>query len=131
MATTSAVEDVILNYLLRDVAPPSFGSVYVALFLADPGEVGSYTNEVSGGDYSRQLATFNDPVLSGSSSNTNVISSNLATTDWGLVTHWAIVTEGSGVGGFMIVRAAFETPIDILTGQRFQAAIGDLVVTYS
>jgi hypothetical protein len=131
MSASNEVEDIILNYLLRDTAPPSLGSVYVRLFLADPGEEASYVNEVSGGGYTGQLVTFSDPALSGSSSNTNVIDSAIATTDWGTITHFAIVSEQTGTSGKMVARAAFAVPIEILTGQKFQAAIGDLVVSHT
>ncbi len=134
MSATNAVEDAILNYLLRDIAPPSMGSVYVALFTQDPGESASYANEVTGGGYARQLVTFSDPALGGSSSNTNVIDSAIATTDWAggaNITHYAIISELTGGSGYMIVRAAFAVPFTVLTGGKFQAAIGDLTVTHT
>lgn len=131
MSATNVVEDILLNYLFRDTAPPTMGSVYLALFLDDPGEAGLYVNEVSGGAYARQLITFGDPALTGKVSNTNVIDTALATTDWGTVTHWAIISEETGTLGYMLVRGAFAVPISILTGQKFQAAIGDFVVSHT
>ena len=131
MSATNEVEDILLNYLFRDTAPPAMGDVYIALFLADPGEAGSYANEVSGGGYARQLATFSDPALSGSCANSNVIDSPIAATDWGTVTQWAVISTLTGSGGYMLVRGAFAVPITINTGMKFQAAIGDLVVSHT
>ena len=134
MSATNEVEDILLNYMFRAMAPAAIGSVYVALFTADPGEGASYANEVTGGNYARQLVTFSDPALSGSTSNSNVIDSAIATTDWASgtnITHYAIIDAETGTAGLMLVRAAFAVPFTVLTNGKFQAAIGDLTVSHT
>ena len=131
MSATNDVEDLILNWLFNDMTPPAMGTVYLALFTADPGEAASYANEVSGGSYARVPITFTTASGGGSVSNDTVIDTAIATADWGNITHFAIVSEASGSGGYMIVRAALASPVEILTGQKFQAAIGDLVASHT
>lgn len=134
MSATNATEDLILNWLLRNTAPVTVGSVYVALFTSDPGETGSYASEVAGNGYDRQLVTFSDPALGGSSSNTNVIDSDIATADWASgadITHYAICNALTGTSGLMLVRAAFSVPFKVLLGGKFQAAVGDLTVSHT
>ena len=131
MSATNEVEKHILNWGLRNIVPPVNGTVYIALFTADPGEDASYTNEVSGGGYARQAVTFSDPLLLGQTANIGIVQTDIATVDQGVVTHWAVVTELTGTGGLMIVRAALAVAENLVVGKRFTAAIGDLVVTHS
>lgn len=131
MSATNAVEDIILNYLFNDTVPPVLGPVYLALFTADPGETASYAAEVSGGSYARQLITFTTASGGGSVSNDSVIDTPIATANWGTVTHFAIVNAASGSGGYMLVRGALASPQTINIGQKFQAAIGDLVCSHT
>ena len=130
MSSTNAMEDHLLNYLLLDVVPPVLGTVYLALFTADPTESGSYTNEVTGGAYARQEVTFATPV-DGTCSNSSVISFPIATALWGDISHYAIVTELTGTSGLMLFRDSIAVTQTIDTGARFQSAIGDFVIVVS
>lgn len=127
MSATDQTEIDILNYLYRDIVPPVVGAVYLALFTADPGEAGSYVNEVSGGSYARQLATFSAPA-SGVVSNNTVITFPTATANWGTVTHFAIVNTASGTGGLMLSKFPLAVARVVNNGDQFQIAIGDLVL---
>jgi hypothetical protein len=85
---TTYLEDKLINHVLRATAMSSPATVYVALFTAAPGEAGGGT-EVSGGDYARQPVTFEAPV-DGATENDADVTFDVATADWGTVTHFAI-----------------------------------------
>lgn len=85
---------------------------YVSLHTGDPGTTGA--NEVSGGSYARQAATFTQ-----SGSNPTVASNNgtiqypTATAAWGTVTHFGLWTAASG--GNYLGGGAVTTPKSIDT----------------
>lgn len=58
MSIGGVIANDILNTVLRQVAWTATGTIKIALYTADPGTTGT-SNEVSGGSYARQTATFN------------------------------------------------------------------------
>lgn len=80
------LENELVDHVLRNSAFVSPTAVYIALLTADPGEAGVTTNEISGGGYARQAATFDAPV-DGVTQNTYDIEFPQATADWGTVSH--------------------------------------------
>lgn len=104
MAKTKYLEDKILDHVLRNVifTPPT--AVYLALFTADPGEIGSLENEISDPVYERQLITFGAPMDDTDSGkiikSINDIEFPQASVDWGIITHVMVMdskTEGNGL----------------------------------
>lgn len=118
MPLSSAGETTVINAFLA--------SRYVSLHTGAPGDTG--LNEVTGGAYARQAATFtnagNNPTVA---SNSGVIQYPTATAVWGTVSHfgiWSAATAGSFLGWNTVV-----TPktIDIDDIARWE--IGKLTVS--
>jgi len=118
MPLSSQGESTVLNAFLA--------ARFVSLHTGAPGDVGS--NEVTGGAYVRQAATFtnsgNNPTVS---ANNAVIQYPTATAAWGTITHfgiWSAVSAGTFLGWNTVV-----TPktIDIDDIARWE--VGKLTVT--
>ena len=128
MSATNITEDAILDWLYRNVTPATIGTVYLALFTGNPGETGSYTDEVTGGAYIRQAVVFGAPT-GGTVSNTGVITFPVATADWGIITHFAIINAVTGTVDKMLTYGALGSTETILTGNQLQIAIGDIAAS--
>lgn len=116
LATTG--ESTVLNALLA--------ARFVSLHTADPGNTGA--NEVAGGSYARQAATFtnagNNPTVA---SNSGVIQYPTATAPWGTVTHFGLWSASSG--GSFLGSAAVTVPKTIDTDDIARWEIGKLQVS--
>lgn len=136
MSFSDDMEVSIINHFFRNSAVSGPATVYVALFGADPGEAGSFTNEVTGGGYARQAITFGVPSNPGGQSlNTAAVTFPTASADYlsgANVTHFAICDAASGAGtrGVMI-SAALTTPKAVLNGQRATFDISAISLTVS
>lgn len=123
------LENAILNYFLRNqvVAQPT--QVFLALYINDPTDADTGT-EVSGGAYVRKQITFGAPSTSGTKaviSNNAKVEFDIATSDWGQVSHWGI--RDASTGGNLLVRGSFSRVENIQSGNRFTIEIGNLQVT--
>lgn len=123
------LEEAILNYFFRNqtVAQPT--TLYLALYINDPTDADTGT-EVSGGGYSRKQVTFEAPVQTGGKaviSNNAKIEFDIATTDWGSVTHWGIRTAASG--GSLLCRGSFSRVENVQSGNRLTIEIGNLQIS--
>jgi len=123
-AKSDYLENAILNHNLRNVPFTSPTTVYLALFLDNPGEAAGGT-EVSGGSYARRAVTFAAPA-GGSCSNSAVVTFPTATADWGTVTHAAIMD--SLTGGNVMYYGILANPATVLITQTFQMNAGALGV---
>ena len=135
-----------LNYILKTpggdtsgIRPSTAGLVYIALFTDPDGlTAGSLeTNqgtgavipyEVTGGAYVRQQIFFNASASGGIISNTANVIFPLASTDWGIVTHYALLNIGITDFPGTLFWGAFNTPFNIRTGDRFTIKTGQLQV---
>ena len=101
-------------------------TVYISLHTADPGDTG--TDEVSGGSYARESASFTQ---SGSNpttaSNSGVIQFTQATALWGTITHFGIWSAASS--GDFLGSGAVDVSREIDTGDIARWEIGTLDVT--
>lgn len=109
----------LLNAVFRGQAYSSPSTVYLALYTSDPtaADTGS---EVGGGAYARQPITLSAPSPeSGKQTikNTDDIEFDVATADWGTVTHVGI--RDAATGGNLLYFGPLETPRTILSGDRF------------
>lgn len=108
-------------------------TVYLALFTANPTDLGTLTNEVSGGSYARQnLTTAMDAadITTGISSNTAIVQFPVPTADWGLVTHAAIMDAPTG--GNMLYFGALPAPRALSSGAvAVQFPVGTIQVQES
>jgi hypothetical protein len=124
-AFSNYLENALINGTLRATTYTAPTTVYVALFLNDPGEGASGT-EVSGNGYARQSATFAAPSDGAASTNADVQFPQ-ATGSQGTITHFAIfdaLTTGN-----MLYYGALTTSKTIDTGDVFKIASGSLTVT--
>ncbi len=123
------LEEAILNYFFRNqvVAQPT--TIYLALYINDPTDADTGT-EVSGGGYSRKQVTFGAPVQTGDKcviSNNAKIEFDIATTDWGNVSHWGLRTAASG--GSLLCRGSFSRVENVQSGNRLTIEIGNLQIS--
>jgi len=123
------LENAILNFFLRNQSTPQPAQVFLALYINDPTDADTGT-EVSGGAYVRKQATFGAPSVTGTRavvSNNAKVEFDIATSDWGLVSHWGI--RDAATGGNLLVRGSFSRVENIQTGNRFTIEVGNLQVT--
>ena len=129
-AKTEYLEKKILEHVLlgEEYTPPD--QLYLALFTADPGRLGSTVNEISDAAYARQPITFTAAVDDSTSGSycQNVLSIDYpqATIDWGYVTHGAIMDAETG--GNMLYKGPFDVPKEVLEGDFFEIPAGEVKV---
>lgn len=112
-ATLNAMADAIGN-----AVPLAGGTITVSLHTADPGSTG--TNEITGGSYARQTATFGTTASGGSIANT--VALNFTSMPAATVSHIGIWSGATFRAG-----AALTAPQSVSAGQTFTMAIGQLV----
>lgn len=123
------LEEAILNYFFRNQSVAQAATIYLALYINDPTDADTGT-EVSGGGYTRKPVTFGAPVQTGDKgviSNNAKIEFDIASTDWGSVSHWGLRTAATG--GSLLCRGTFSRVENVQTGNRFTIEIGNLQVT--
>lgn len=91
MDATEYTKDLYINWLVGGQEfPANHGSVYLGLHTDDPGPSGE-NNEVSASDYSRKEVAVSDWTIgTGTFENPDVIEFDIATSDWGTITHFSI-----------------------------------------
>lgn len=109
MATINAMSDYLENKILNDNLVT--GTPYVALYTTDPTDTGTAGTEVSGGGYSRKLATFT--VTASSATNSADVNFGQASAAWGNVAYFAIWTAASA--GNMLFHGALENGSGVAT----------------
>lgn len=122
-ALSDYAEDAVLDHILGTTAY-TMPTVYIALFLGDPGDDGSGT-EVSGTGYAREAISFG--AASGGSAANDAAVDFAALGDWGEVTHWGLFDASSG--GNLLVHAPFAVSRTVLEDDEVTLRIGDIVVT--
>ena len=120
----------ILDHVLRNDAYTQPTGLWVALFTGDPGEAGSYADEVSGTGtaYSRQAIAFN-AAASGASANTSTVTFPTATANWGTIAHIAIVDSATTGAGEVLFYGPVSTAKVIETDDTFQITAGNLTIS--
>jgi hypothetical protein len=118
----------LVNLLTNQGTYTSPATLYAALYTASPGQ-GNTGPEVStvGTGYTRQPVTWSS-VVSNQSTNTEVITFPLATSNWGTINFVALFDAASG--GNLLAFAPATISINITTGSVFQINIGDLVLGF-
>lgn len=136
-ALSNEYENKLLDHSLGTASLTAPSTVYIALFTADDStgltsenlEANIVTNEVTGGSYARQSATF-DAAANGSASNSATITFPTATANWGTITHVAVMDDYSSAGDDgVIYYGALDTQKVIETGDTFQITTGNLTIT--
>lgn len=123
------LEDMTLNYFLRNQSVAQPTQLYVALYKTNPTDTDTGT-EVSGGGYVRQSITFNAPTQQSDRAtiaNASRIEYPTATGQWGEVAYFGI--RDSKSGGNLLVYGAFNKPTNIEEGNKFIIDVGNLTVS--
>lgn len=118
----------LINAVLRNTSYTSPATVYVALYTTDPTNADTGT-EVSGGGYSRKAVTFGAPTAAGATDNTNTVTFDAATANWGTITHFAIRDAASG--GNLLFHAALTNARTVLSGDTPKFNLGELDLSLS
>lgn len=128
-AASNYLENKVLDHVLTATAFTQ-PARYLALFTADPGEAGAFTNEIStsGTAYARQAVTF-AAASSGSSATNATVTFPTATANWGTVTHVAVVDGDTEGAGNVLFYGAVTVSKLIETGDTFQISSGNLTIS--
>ncbi len=111
-----------LNSVLRGLT-----GVYVALYTAAPSINGGGT-EVSGGSYTRQQVSFEEP-SGGQSGNTEDVLFPIASSDWGILVAYGLFD--SLTAGNLLYFSVFSSPRNVVANDQVKFTAGQLVVIES
>lgn len=125
-------ENTVLDAILATTPMTQPTSATVALFTSPVSveattallEAGSFANEVAGTGYARTAVTFAASVDGVATSNANV-TFNTAGSDWGLISHLAVVDNL----GQIIVHGVLDVAKEILWGDTMEFTAGNITVT--
>lgn len=128
----SYLEEKILDHTLAGVAYPPPAAHFVSLHTAAPNATGTPSNEVTGGSYSRQVATFGQSALSGGTY-TSANSGNIAFTGMPAVTVAAVaIYDGpNATVANLLYYGTLATSVVVAAGGTFVINTGSLTVTIS
>ena len=116
MYASNYFETAMLN-LMRSTSITAPGTMYLALFLSNPGDSGTDGTEITYTGYQRQAITFTAPTASGSGlamENTALISFPESASSAGSVTYVAVFDNSTG--GNMWLYGQLDTPLNVQTG---------------
>lgn len=125
-AASDYLENKLLDHSLATTAYTAPAGVYVGLHTGSPLDDASGANEISGGSYARQSATFS-AASGGSASTSATITFPAATANWGTISHIAIYDASSA--GNMLFHGAVTTSKTIESGDTFQISSGNLSIS--
>jgi len=121
------LENALIDAVLRNTTYTSPATVYVSLYVSDPGEDDSGTEvSTSGTAYARQAVTFGAP-SNGVSTNSADVTFPTATSSFGTVTHIGI--HDASTGGNLLFYTDLSVSKTIDTGDIFKITTGNLSVT--
>ena len=131
-AASNFLENKILDHVLKNTAYTQPSSLYVGLFTNTSGnaatnlEAGTLTDEVSGGSYARQTATF-AAASGGTAATSATITFPTASASWGTITHVSVLDNSTG--GNVLFWGAVTTSKTIDSGDTFQITSGNLTIS--
>jgi len=124
------LENKVLDHVFKTATYTQPANLYVALLKSTPDDAdtgSTLPGEVSGGSYARKGCNTWDAGASGATENTGAITFAQATADWGVVTHFAVVTHSST--GQVVGWSDLNTTKNVQSGDTAQFAAGELDVT--
>jgi hypothetical protein len=131
-ALTNYSESILLNHIMGKTSFTMPTEVYFALFTADPTDAGTLTNEVGA---SRGYARLAMKASVGTSTAGSAITNSTAftfgpcvTTNWGTVTHAAIMDVVTLASGNMLWKGALTASKTIAVGDTLVVPIGSFSV---
>jgi hypothetical protein len=130
-AASDYLENKLLDHVLKYSTAPYTGpsTVYLALFTASTGlETNSPSAEIStsGTAYGRESITF-ATASGGSSASNATVTFTAATSNWGTITHVALMDASTA--GNVLFHGAVTTSKQIDTGDTFQVSSGNLTIS--
>jgi hypothetical protein len=130
-AASDFLENKLLDHVLKYSTAPYTGpsTVYLALFTASTGlETNSPSAEIStsGTAYGRQSIAF-ATASGGSSASNATVTFTAATSNWGTITHVALMDASTS--GNVLFHGAVTTSKTIETGDTFQVSSGNLTIS--
>jgi hypothetical protein len=131
-AASNYLENKVLDHVLRNTAYTQPSNLFVGLFTNTSGsaganlEAGTLTDEVSGGSYARQSASFS-AASGGSASTSATLTFPAATANWGTITHVAVLDASTS--GNVLFWGQVTTSKTIETGDTFQITSGNLTIS--
>ena len=133
-AASNYTENKVLDHALGTASWTAPGTVYLGLFTNTSGnaatnlEDGTLTDEVttSGSAYGRQSIAFGS-ASGGSASNSGTVTFSAATSNWGTITHVAVMDASTG--GNVLFWGAVTTSKTIESGDTFQVSSGNLSIS--
>lgn len=108
------------------------GSLYIALFTADPTDTGSITNEADYTGYARVAVARTSggwTISSNEASNTAAVTFAQCTAGSNTVSHFGIATAGTSGVADLIMSGALTASLAISSGITPEFGIGDLTIT--
>lgn len=132
MSLSNATENAVLKVLLKGTDPSwrSNSTQYLALFTADPGEVGSLAAEADYTGYARIALTKAVDWTDGGSSfgNAALLQFGACTAGTNALTHFAVVDTASGAVN-MMVSGALSATLNVSAGIQPQFPIAALQIS--
>lgn len=125
-AASDYLENKLLDHSLATTSYTAPSGVYVSLHTGSPGDANDGANEISGGSYARQAATFGS-ASSGSASTSATITFPAATASWGTISHIGIYDASTS--GNLLFHGAVTTSKAIESGDTFQISSGNLTIS--
>ena len=101
-------------------------NTYIGLHITDPGVLGDYGSEVSGGSYIRQAVTFSDAGSRSSGNTTQATFTDMPAVIVSYIGVWDASTTGN-----LIAYKALASPITVADGYTFTVPASSLVISFS
>lgn len=134
-ALTNYARSKLTNHLTGKTAFTMPTTVYAALFTADPTLAGTLTNEVAASrGYARQAITSTMGTSTGGSVSANaadILFGPDTASNWGTITHIAIMDGGTIGAGNMLAKIAAPTAKLVQVDDYYRIKAGDLTVPFS
>jgi len=118
-----ALENKLLDHLLKTAPFAVPTNIYVALYSAAPSDAGGGT-ELSGGGYARKICNTWDAAAAGATANTGAITFDQASGDWSEAVAFALfdaITDGN-----FLAWADLSVSKTVLNGDTAEFAAGEL-----
>lgn len=129
--TTFLSNAVLQQYLKAGTAPAAPTSLYLALFTADPGNAGAFTNELSGNGYQRMAVTFTTASNGSCSNNADIVWPAYTGTNNPVVTYVGVVDSATAGAGNMYYHAPASPTQTLAQNAQFKIASGGFTITES
>lgn len=126
---TDYMENSLLNHIFENSEYFPVSNLYVALFTADPTDVGLLTNEVSGNGYARTEIFFSAAGSRAILQNGDVTFPQCSGGDWSTITHWGIADSSIGGAGNLLAYGSFTSPIVTYEGNVINIPTANIQVS--